>query len=1147
MSEKYGAKSIKVLKGISAVRQTPAMYIGDVSTRGLHHLVDEVVDNSIDEALAGFCTEIRLILHKDGSVSIVDNGRGIPVDMHPTEKRPAVEVVMTVLHAGGKFGKSIYKVSGGLHGVGISVVNALSTWLIVEVKRDGKVHVQRFEKGIPVTPLEVKGNTQETGTTVTFLPDKEIFETTEFHFDTITTRLRELAFLNKNLKIIAVDENDGTEKVFQYEGGIISFVKYLNKNRTVINPKVIYLNKEYGNVHVEIALQYNDGYLEGLFSFCNNVNTTEGGTHVSGFSTALTRAINDYIRKNKIVEQRLSGADVKEGLTVVISVKVPDPQFEGQTKTKLGNSKVKGLVDSLVYDFLSTFFEENPSVAKAIVNKSILSAKAREAAKKARELTRRKSALESTSLPGKLADCQEQDPAKSELFIVEGDSAAGTGISARDRKFQAILPLRGKILNVEKARLDRIFKNNEIVMMMSAIGTGIGDEFDISKLRYGKIIILVDADSVTSDTPLLLFNKDNELQFDYIGNFVDSCIKPGDYQISSFSINPGRHEVKKIANIVKHPLKTSLYEIKTNLGYNVKVTPYHSVFVYDGRRVITKKSNEITLNDYLLIPRRLPRTDKDYSIDLSKDLNLDFVYVNLERNALDKIPDEAYIDLTLEEWNKLKKLRMNSGITRKKMGKLLNIYYTILEQWELKIDNVMPKYGLFRKYLKTLNIKEEHIKFKLFVPLNKIDSSKVNCNNFYLRNHVNKIKLKFDVDKNLSYILGWYIGDGTRSRGKKNPNRFSLCIGNDKFHYLNKIKHAIKNSLDCNIILENRKVDTIIHFNSFSFGLLLKYLGLYGKKAPKKFIPDIIFNLKKDLQISFLKGLLQSDGYAYVGKKKGKESKPIHSHCTTSRKLMEGLVFLYRQLGVLPSVIKSRPKDHYYNGKLIRSNYDKYDIIIGSIKQLKKTRCIWGDHKNASALDRYILSVKREGDRKYVIDVNDDFQAVKILSTKKVLNKDKFVYDLGVDINRSFVGGVGGLTLHNSDGNHISCLLLTFFYRYMKKLVEQGHIFIAQPPLYKVIKGKKSFYVKDDTALKLALKNIGDSNVVIQRFKGLGEMNADELHETVMDIEKRVLKQVTIEDAIAADQIFTVLMGDQVEPRREFISKYAKEVKNLDI
>ena len=494
-SEGYKAANITVLKNLEAVRKRPAMYIGDVSTRGLHHLIEEAVDNSVDEALAGFCDEIRITLHKDGSVSVSDNGRGIPVDMHPTENRPAVEVVMTVLHAGGKFGKGVYKVSGGLHGVGISAVNALSKWLKIEIKKEGQIYIQRYEKGVPVTPLKITGKTEYTGTSITFLPDEEIFETVEFNFDNMIKRLRELAFLNKNLKIIALNENDGQEKVFQYEGGVVSFIEYLNKNKNAVHSKILYLNKESGNIQTEIALQYNDGFLDNLFSFCNNVNTVEGGTHVSGFSTALTRAINDYLKKNKIADIRLSGSDVKEGLTAVISVKVPNPQFEGQTKTKLGNSRIKGIVDSMFYDFLSTFFEENPTIAKSIINKSILSAKAREAARKARDLTRRKSALESTTLPGKLSDCQEKDPAKSELFIAEGDSAGGSSKQGRDRETQAILPLRGKILNVEKARLDKIFRNNEITMMLSAIGTGVGDECDPTKARYHKIIILVDADT----------------------------------------------------------------------------------------------------------------------------------------------------------------------------------------------------------------------------------------------------------------------------------------------------------------------------------------------------------------------------------------------------------------------------------------------------------------------------------------------------------------------------------------------------------------------------------------------------------------------------------------------------------------------------
>ncbi len=492
-AKKYNAESITVLKGLEAVRKRPAMYIGDTSVHGMHHLVYEAVDNSIDEALAGYCNEVKVVIHKDNSVSVIDNGRGIPVEMHPEEKRSALEVVMTVLHAGGKFDRDSYKVSGGLHGVGISVVNALSRWLEVKVRRNGKLHFQRYERGTPVSEVRECGPADNTGTEVHFMPDEKVFAVIPFEYERLSNRLRELAFLNPGVKITLSDERAGRENVYQYEGGIVSFVEHLNKSKRTVHES-IYFNKEQEGLNVEIALQYNDGYLENSFSFANNINTIEGGTHLSGFKTALTRVINNYIGKNKISDEKLTGDDVREGLTSVISIKIPEPQFEGQTKTKLGNAYVKGAVDSVVTTHLSNYFEENPAVARMIVEKSVLAAKAREAARKARDLTRRKNALNIGNLPGKLADCQEQDPAKCELFLVEGDSAGGSSKQARDRKFQAILPLRGKILNVEKARLDKIFANNEITSIITAVGTGILEEFDVSKLRYHRIIITCDSD-----------------------------------------------------------------------------------------------------------------------------------------------------------------------------------------------------------------------------------------------------------------------------------------------------------------------------------------------------------------------------------------------------------------------------------------------------------------------------------------------------------------------------------------------------------------------------------------------------------------------------------------------------------------------------
>lgn len=492
----YDATTIQVLEGTEAVRRRPAMYIGDTSVRGLHHLVYEVVDNSVDESLAGYCNTIEVVVHNDNSVSISDNGRGIPVDIHKTEKKPAVEVALTKLHAGGKFDHRVYKVSGGLHGVGVSVVNALSDWLEVEVKREGKIHHQRYERGKTVSKLEVIGKSSTTGTKVTFKPDRTIFPKIDFSYDILAQRLRELAFLNKGLKIKLQDERSDKENVFEFSGGVVSFVEYLNKNKVPLHNKIIYFQKSQEDVIVEAAMQYNDGYAETIYSFANNINTVEGGTHLSGFKSALTRAINQYAKNKNLIKDEIgiSGEDVREGLVAVVSVKVPNPQFEGQTKTKLGNSEVEGLVASASLDSVAAYFEENPSVANKIVDKVIVASRAREAARKARELTRRKGALEGAGLPGKLADCSERDPALCEMYIVEGDSAGGSAKQGRDRRFQAILPIKGKILNVEKARLDKILSNEEVRTIITALGTGVGEEFDIAKLRYAKLILMADAD-----------------------------------------------------------------------------------------------------------------------------------------------------------------------------------------------------------------------------------------------------------------------------------------------------------------------------------------------------------------------------------------------------------------------------------------------------------------------------------------------------------------------------------------------------------------------------------------------------------------------------------------------------------------------------
>ena len=522
----YGADQIQILEGLEAVRKRPGMYIGSTSIRGLHHLVYEIVDNSVDEALAGYCDKIVVTINKDNSITVIDNGRGIPVGINHKAGLPAVEVVFTVLHAGGKFGGGGYKVSGGLHGVGASVVNALSEWLEVEISHEGKIYKQRYERGKVVYKLKVTGDCEKekSGTKVTFLPDKEIFEETVFDYDTLKQRFREMAFLTKGLKIVLRDEREEeiVEKTFHYEGGIKEFVTYLNKSKTPLYEQIIYCEGMKDNVYVEVAMQHNDSYSDNTYGFVNNITTPEGGTHVVGFRNALTKTFNDYARKNKLLkdsEPNLSGEDIREGLTAIISVKIEDPQFEGQTKQKLGNSEARGAVDNIVSSQLEIFLEQNPSVAKLTVEKSVMAQRAREAARKARDLTRRKSALEGMSLPGKLADCSDKDPKNCEIYIVEGDSAGGSAKTARDRATQAILPLRGKILNVEKARLDKIYANAEIKAMITAFGTGIHDDFDISKLRYHKIIIMTDADVDGAHISTLLLT--------FIYRFMPELIKQG--------------------------------------------------------------------------------------------------------------------------------------------------------------------------------------------------------------------------------------------------------------------------------------------------------------------------------------------------------------------------------------------------------------------------------------------------------------------------------------------------------------------------------------------------------------------------------------------------------------------------------------------
>ena len=578
----YGADQIQILEGLEAVRKRPGMYIGSTSSRGLHHLVYEIVDNAVDEALAGFCTEIQVIINQDNSITVIDNGRGIPVGINHKAGIPAVEVVFTILHAGGKFGGGGYKVSGGLHGVGASVVNALSTWLEVTICREGKVYQQRYERGKTMYPLKMVGecDPEQTGTKVVFLPDSEVFEETVYDYDILKQRLREMAFLTKGLKIILKDSREGMEreKIFHYEGGIREFVSYLNRSKDALYPEIIYCEGQQNGVSVEVAMQHNDSYTENCYGFVNNINTPEGGTHIVGFRNALTKTFNDYARKNKLLkesEPNLSGDDIREGLTAIVSVKIEEPQFEGQTKQKLGNSEARGAVDNVVSKQLEIFLEENPSVAKVIVEKSVLAQRAREAARKARDLTRRKSALDNMSLPGKLADCSDKNPENCEIYIVEGDSAGGSAKTARNRVTQAILPLRGKILNVEKARLDKIYSNAEIKAMITAFGTGIHEDFDITKLRYHKIIIMTDADVDGAHIATLLLT--------FLYRFMPELIKQGYVYLAQ----PPLYKVEKNKKVWYAYDDNELNGILTEIGRdgNNKIQRYKGLGEMDAEQL----------------------------------------------------------------------------------------------------------------------------------------------------------------------------------------------------------------------------------------------------------------------------------------------------------------------------------------------------------------------------------------------------------------------------------------------------------------------------------------------------------------------------------------------------------------------------------
>ena len=1185
-AKEYGADKIRVLEGLDGVRLRPAMYIGSTSKTGLHHLVWEVVDNAVDEAMAGYCDVIDVSLNKDGSVTVIDNGRGIPTEMHPAYKRPALEIAVTKLHAGGKFDKGSYVVSGGLHGVGISVVAALSRLMKVCVKRDGKIYQQEYKIGKPLYDVKVvkECDKKDTGTEVTFWPDETIFSTTKFEFSILETRFREIAFLNKGIKIILKDENSGRKETFHYEGGLIEFVKWVNKTKEAIHAKPVYFMKEESKVVVECAVQYNSGYQEAVLSFVNTINTVEGGTHEAGFKTALTRAINDYANKNKLNKsENFTGDDVREGLTAIISVKVPEPQFEGQTKTKLGNSEVKGIVDGIAMKALSEFFEENPAIARRVVDKALEAQKARNAAKKAKELVRRKNAFSVSGLPGKLADCSSNKTEDSELFIVEGDSAAGSSKMGRNKEYQAILPLKGKPLNVEKSNAIKVLSNEEIVNIITAIGTGIGEQFNLEKLRYGKTIIM----SVDGQETTFIQTLNGEIECIKIGNFIDNAIENkidiSNYKVLCFNLRSRKSQFKSIKAVIKHPINEMLYEIKTAYGRSVRATSSHSVFVYENNEVKLKKSNEIRNGDKIVAPRKLPLFNylPAKKIDVLKLLikhkrNIDGrIYVRgnsvegllkqkiikLHQNNEELLSERVIIPKEIR--SEMRKNREKQHLTQDFLCKSLNIKQPcVYYDWEKGRNK--PTLKKFEKYVEVLGMDKEKTllqvqivesaleriwntqyknsgrnKVKDYVKLAELEMDDLRyihddvtiCSEHYGNKGISRF---ISINEDLFKLFGFWVAEGSCSV----RNGIRLSIGDNDGYIVPELSSAFKNvfgispklststkRLTCSELKLVNKVAAYVWNILFS----MKDSFSYTKK-----VPNLVFNTTKERQIEFLRTYFLGDGTI---------SRSNISFTTVSKDLADQIVYLLQSFGVIASVSIREPTKN----KLITSKNIVYTVSVNSKEDLIKIKRIWESHRNSNYLKDKLESKSHTINRRFDI-ISEDLIGLEVKNIKEVKPSGGNVYDFSVDEDENFIAGFGGLCCHNTDadvdGAHIRTLLLTFFFRFMPKLIENGNIYIAVSPLYKVRK-KIDHYVYSDEELKKIVDKLG-GNLSVQRFKGLGEMNPEQLWETTMNPKTRLLNKVVIEDAVKADETFSKLMGDDVEPRKQFISERAAEAQ-IDI